>query len=185
MARQLAKRTIEVFDGDDVVVTPSGSCAAMVKAEYPHLLKSDASWRQRAKELAARTYELTDFLVNRLGVLDVGARFEGKVAYHFACHLRILNQRDEARKLIEHVAGAQYVALARQDQCCGFGGSFAVRYPQISGAMVDDKMACIEKANADVLVSTDNGCLLNIGGRLHRAGRGVEVLHIAELLDRR
>jgi L-lactate dehydrogenase complex protein LldE len=157
----------------------------MVKAEFPHLFPADDPWHARALELAAKTYELSDFLVNKLGVLDVGAKFAGRVAYHYACHLRLLGQTDEVQQLVAHIAGATYVPLERQDQCCGFGGSFAVRYPQISGAMVDDKMACVLASNADVLISTDTGCLMNIGGRLHREGRAIEVLHLAELLDRR
>jgi L-lactate dehydrogenase complex protein LldE len=118
-------------------------------------------------------------------VLDVGAKFAGRVAYHYACHLRLLGQTDEVQQLVAHVAGATYVPLERQDQCCGFGGSFAVRYPQISGAMVDDKMACVLATKADVLLSTDAGCLMNIGGRLHREQQPIEVLHLAELLERR
>jgi L-lactate dehydrogenase complex protein LldE len=184
LARDQAKHTIGVFESSDVVVTPSGSCAAMVKVEYPHLLEGESSWHARAESLAARTYEFTDFLVNRLGVVDLGARYDGKVAYHFACHLRMLQARDEVERLIRHVRGATYVPITRQDQCCGFGGSFAVRYPEISGAMVDDKMNCVLDTGADALVSTDTGCLMNIGGRLHRAGKKIEVLHIAELLNR-
>lgn len=184
LARQQAEHTIRVFEEAEVVVVPSGSCAAMVKVEYPHLL-TEPSWHARASALSAKTFELSDFLVNRLGVRDVGARFEGRIAYHFACHLRMLNQCEEVRTLIENVAGARYVSLERQDQCCGFGGSFSVRYPQISGAMVDDKMACVLRTGADALVSTDAGCLMNIGGRLHREGHPLEVLHLAELLDRR
>ncbi len=185
LARQQAKHTIGVFEGEDIVVAPSGSCAAMVKVEYPHLLEDDPSWHARAKQLAERTCELSDLLVNKLQVLDVGAKFDGTVACHFACHLRMLGQSTEVQQLVEHVAGATYVPLTRQDQCCGFGGSFAIRYPQISGAMVDEKMGCILETGADVLVSTDTGCLMNIGGRLHREGHAIEVLHIAELLERR
>lgn len=185
LAREQAKHTIGVFEGDLPVVVPSGSCAGMVKHEYPHLLEDDPKWHSRALDLAGRTYEFSEFLVNRLGVVDVGARFGGKVAHHFACHLRMLGQTNEVERLIQHVAGATYVPLVRQDQCCGFGGSFAIRYPQVSGAMVDDKMACILRSGADALVSTDAGCLMNIGGRLHREGKTVEVLHIAELLERR
>ena len=183
LAREQAKHTIRVFEGDNLVVTPSGSCAAMVKVEYPHLLEGDAEWHPRAVDLASRMFELSDFLVNRLGVVDVGARYEGKVTYHYACHLRALSLEGQAEQLIQHVRGVTYVPLARQDQCCGFGGSFAVRYPQISGAMVDDKMGCILRTEADTLVSTDAGCLMNIGGRLHREGKPVRVLHLAELLD--
>jgi L-lactate dehydrogenase complex protein LldE len=184
LARRQAQHTIKVFEGDDPVVIPSGSCAAMVKAEFPHLLSEDAAWRERAGRLAARTFELSDFLVNRLGVTDVGARYGGPITYHFACHLRALGQQHEVETLLRHVQGATYVPLPRQDQCCGFGGSFSVRYPQISGAMVNDKCQCIAQTGATAVVSTDAGCLMNIGGRLRRLGRSVEVLHLAELLDR-
>ena len=145
---------------------------------HPHLLPHPTSNRR------APTFEFTDFLVNQLGVTDVGAKFHGKVAYHFACHLRMLGLENEPRQLIESVEGATFVPLQRQQQCCGFGGSFSVRYPEISGAMVDDKMTCVLQTGADALVSTDAGCLMNIGGRMHRAGYGLEVLHIAELLAR-
>ena len=184
-AREQAKHTLRVFAGEQPVVVPSGSCAAMVKLEYPHLFEGDAEWHPRAVQLAARTFELADFLVNQLGVSDVGARFEGKVTYHYACHLRGLGLAGEAETLIRHVAGATLLPLARQDQCCGFGGSFSVRYPHVSGAMVGDKVNCILRTEADAVVSTDAGCLMNIGGRLRRQDRPVEVLHLAELLDRR
>ncbi|MGQ0636281.1 MAG: (Fe-S)-binding protein [Planctomycetaceae bacterium] len=184
-ARDLARHTIEAFADDRPVVTPSGSCAAMVKLEYLHLFPDERDWHERAKSLAARTSELSDFLVNRLKVTDVGARFEGKVAYHYACHLRGLGLKDEAEILIRNVRGVEYVPLDKQDQCCGFGGSFAVRYPQISGAMVGDKVACVAAAGADVLVSTDTGCLMNIGGALHRGNHRTRVLHLAELLESR
>jgi L-lactate dehydrogenase complex protein LldE len=167
------------------VIVPSGSCAAMVKVEFPHLLKADDVWHERALDLARRTFEFSDFLVNQLKVLDLGAKYQGRVAYHYACHLRMLGQTDEVQRLVERVEGATYVPLNRQDQCCGFGGSFAVRYPQVSGNMVDDKMRCILATGADCLVSTDAGCMMNIGGRMHREGETVELLHIAELLERR
>jgi L-lactate dehydrogenase complex protein LldE len=120
-----------------------------------------------------------------LGVVDVGARYEGKVAYHYACHLRGLGLTDEVEQLIRHVKGATLAPLAHADQCCGFGGSFSVRYPHVSGAMVDDKVRCILQTEADAVVSTDAGCLMNIGGRLHRQGRTIRVLHLAELLELR
>ncbi len=185
-AKQVARHTIQVFSAVECpVVVPSGSCAAMVKVEFPHLFQDEPAWHRRAEELARRTYELSDFLVNHLGVLDVGARYTGRVAYHYACHLRALGQQDEVPRLIQHVQGAELVPLVRQDQCCGFGGSFSVRYGDISGAMVRDKGQCILHSGADAVVSTDSGCLMNIGGYLHRQGAAVEVLHLAELLVRR
>ena len=185
LAREQAKHTIRAFEGEQPVVVPSGSCAAMVKVEYPHLLEGDVEWHQRALQLAERTFEFSAFLVNELKVVDVGAKYAGKVAFHFACHLRMLNQASEVETLVRHIQGATYVPLARQDQCCGFGGSFAVRYPQISGNMVEDKMQCILASGADCVVSTDACCLMNIGGRMHRERKPTELLHIAELLDRR
>ena len=185
LAREQAKHTIRVFEGEQPVIVPSGSCAAMVKIEYPHLLEHDPVWHEKAIQLAGRTFEFSDFLVNQLQVTDVGAKYKGKVAFHFACHLRMLKHASEVETLVRHVEGATYVPLARQDQCCGFGGSFAVRYPGISGNMVDDKMNCILASGADCVVSTDAGCLMNIGGRMHREGKTTELLHIAELLDRR
>ena len=185
LAREQAKYTIRVFAGNQPVIVPSGSCAAMVKHEYPHLLEGDSKWHQRAIQLAERTLEFSDFLVNRLQVVELGARYKGKVAYHYACHLRMLAQTSEVETLIRHVEGAEYMPIARQDQCCGFGGSFAIRYPEISGSLVEDKVRCILASGAQCVVSTDAGCLMNIGGRLHREGRAVEVLHIAELLERR
>ena len=185
LARAQAQHTIGAFAGERTVVVPSGSCAAMVKVEYPHLFEEGSEWHARAVELANRTFELSDFLVNRLGITDVGAKFEGKVTYHYACHLRGLGLQTEAEKLIRGVEGLTYVQAAHEDQCCGFGGSFSVRYPQISTAMVADKTRCILATGADAVVSTDAGCLMNIGGKLHREGREIRVMHLAELLESR
>jgi L-lactate dehydrogenase complex protein LldE len=184
-ARDLARHTIETFADERPVVVPSGSCAAMVKIEFPHLFHDEPEWLARAEALAARTFELSDFVVNQLKITDVGARFTGKVAYHYACHLRGLGLKDEAETLIRNVQGVDYMPLEKQDQCCGFGGSFAVRYPQISGAMVADKVGCVVASKADVLVSTDTGCLMNIGGALHRQQIATRVMHLAELLESR
>jgi L-lactate dehydrogenase complex protein LldE len=182
-ARDLARHTIQAFARAGTVVTPSGSCAAMVKLEYPELFHNDLAWHGRAEELAGRTHELSDFLVNVLGVEDVGARFEGKATYHMACHLRGLGLLTEPERLLQKVRGLEYVPLERRDECCGFGGSFAVRFPGISGAMVTDKAAFIEKTGADVLVATDAGCLMNIAGCLHRRGSKVRTLHLAQVLE--
>src|SRR5262249_70206 len=149
-----------VFASAEKVVTPSGSCAAMVKLEYPELLKDDPAWHAKAADLADRTHELSDFLVNVMKVEDVGARYDGKVTYHMACHLRGLGLLSEPECLLRHVRGLDYVPLERRDECCGFGGSFAVRFPEISGAMVQDKAGFIEKTGADTVVATDAGCLM-------------------------
>ncbi len=181
-ARALAKHTITAFTQSPLVVTPSGSCAAMVKLEYPELFHGDAIWHARAVAFANRTHELSDFLINVLKIDDVGARFDGKVTYHMACHLRGLGLLTEPIRLIQRVKGLQYVPLERYDECCGFGGSFAVRYPEISGAMVTDKAAFIEKTAVDAVIATDAGCLMNIGGCLNRKASKVRILHLAELL---
>ncbi len=181
-ARDVARHTIRTFDNGRPVVTPSGSCAAMVKLEYPELFHDDPVWHARAADLAGRTHELSDFLVNVLKVEDVGARFEGRVTYHMACHLRGLGLLTEPERLLRRVRGLEYVPLERADECCGFGGSFAVRYPGISGAMVQDKASFIEKTGAEVVVATDAGCLMNIQGCLRRRGSRVRALHLAEVL---
>lgn len=182
-SRRQAQHTIEVFADSNRVIVPSGSCAAMVKAEYPRLFEQDPSWHERARELAAKTFELSDFLVNQEKVVDVGASFFGKVTYHFACHLRALGATGEAETLIKNVRGVTFMPLDRLDQCCGFGGSFSVRYPQISGALVNDKSQCVMKTEARAVISTDMGCLMNIGGRLRRLNADVSIMHLAELLD--
>ncbi len=183
-AKQIARHTIKTFANSRLVVAPSGSCTAMVKLEYPELFRDDLVWHGRAEDLARRTYELSDFLVNVLKVEDVAARFECRATYHLSCHLRGLGLLTEGERLLQRVRNLEYVPLERRDECCGFGGSFAVRFPTISGAMVTDKVTFIEKTKADVVVAADNGCLMNIGGRLHRRGSKVKTMHLAEILAR-
>jgi len=183
-ARDLAKHTIAAFAGDRMVVTPSGSCAAMVKLEYPQLFHGDLVWHERAEDLARRTHEISDFLVNVLKVEDVGARLPCKATYHMACHLRGLGLLTEPERLLCRVKGLEYVPLERSDECCGFGGSFSVRYPGISGAMVQDKATLIEKTGADVVVATDAGCLMNIAGCLRRRGSAIRSMHLVEVLEK-
>jgi L-lactate dehydrogenase complex protein LldE len=183
-ARDMARHTIRAFDNGRLIVTPSGSCAAMVKLEYPELFAEDLIWHGRAEDLARRTHELSDFLVNVLGIDNVGARAEGKATYHMACHLRGLGLQREPERLLRNVQGLAYVPLERSDECCGFGGSFSVRYPGISGAMVQDKAAFIEKTGADMVVATDAGCLMNIAGCLRRRGSKVRAVHLAEILEK-
>ena len=183
-ARSLAKHTIQAFANGQTVVTPSGSCAAMVKLEYPELFHNDLVWHGRAEDLAHRTRELSDFLVNVLGLEDVGARFEAKVTYHMACHLRGLGLQTEPERLLRQVKGLEYVPLERGDECCGFGGSFSVRFPGISGAMVQDKATFVEQTGAEVVVAPDAGCLMNIGGCLRRRGSRARTVHLAAVLEK-
>lgn len=181
-ARALARHVIDTFANGQPVVTPSGSCAAMVKLEYLELFHSDPVWLPKAEDLARRTYELSDFLVNVLQKEDVGARLEARATYHMACHLRGLKVLTEPERLLRHVRGLQMLPLERFDECCGFGGSFSVRFPEISGAMVQDKSTAIDQTGADIVVATDAGCLMNIGGCLRRRGSKVRIMHLAEVL---
>ena len=186
-ARRLARRFIEIFEegGADAVVSPSGSCTAMAH-HFRELFADDEGWRRRADRLAERTYEFGSFLVNVLGVEDVGASFRGRVTWHDACHgLRDLNVREEPRRLLRNVRGAEFVELANADACCGFGGTFSVKYPEISVAILDNKIDAIEKAGVRAVVSGDASCLMQIGGRLTRQNSSVRTMHLAELLASR
>jgi L-lactate dehydrogenase complex protein LldE len=183
-ARDLARHTIQAFAHAGTVVVPSGSCAAMVKLEYPELFHDDLVWHGRAEELAQRTHELSDFLVNVLKVEDVGAKCEAKATYHMSCHLRGLGLLTEPERLLRNVRGLELVPLERFDECCGFGGSFSVRYPSISGAMVQDKAAFVEKTGASLLVATDAGCLMNVAGCMRRLASKVRPIHLAEVLEK-
>src|SRR5260370_16811515 len=140
----------------------------MVKLEYAELFHEDLVWHGRAEDLARRTHELSDFLVNVLGIDDVGARYDGKATYHMACHLRGLGLQAEPERLLRRVGGLELVPLERSDECCGFGGSFSVRFPQISGAMVQDKVAFIEQTAADTLAATDARSLIHLARCLPR-----------------
>jgi L-lactate dehydrogenase complex protein LldE len=183
-ARGLAKRFIEIFEENesDAIVSPSGSCTAMVH-HFHELFADDEQWRKRAEALAARIYEFSSFLVNVLGVEDVGASFRGRVTWHDACHgLRDLNVQREPRALIRNVRGVEFVEMPNADACCGFGGTFSVKFPEISVAILDHKIEAIEKAEVRAVVSGDASCLMQIGGRLTRNNSTVRVMHLAELL---
>ena len=184
-ARQVAKRFIEVFEESkaDAIVSPSGSCTAMVH-HFADLFSDDPPWLQRAQAIAARTHELSSFLVRVLKVEDVGASWQGRLTWHDACHgLRDLNIRLEPRKLIRNVRGAEFVELENAESCCGFGGTFSVKYPEISLAILDQKIEAIERSGVQAVVSGDASCLMQIGGRLSRQGSSVRVMHLAELLN--
>lgn len=188
-ARKLAERFIRLCEESEAeaIVSPSGSCTAMVH-HYPSLFNNpedaeDHEWRRRARAVADRTFELSSFLVRVLKVEDVGARFRGRVTWHDACHaLRDLNVRNEPRRLIENVREAEFVELENADSCCGFGGTFSVKYPEISVAILDQKIEAIGKAGVQAVVSGDASCLMQIGGRLSRNGSSVRAMHLGELL---
>ena len=182
-ARAAARALIEAFADAEVVVSPSGSCAGMVKHHYTELFRDDPEWRERAEALAGKTYELSQFIVGVLGVTELGGHFPHRVSYHPSCHAaRLLGVGREPLVLLGGVGGLELVPLARADDCCGFGGTFAVKLAQLSSAMVDEKASHVEASGASHLVSTDVGCLLNIAGRLSRRGADVRTLHLAELL---
>jgi L-lactate dehydrogenase complex protein LldE len=181
--RSIAERTITEFRGYDYVVAPSGSCAGMIKAHYPELFADDPNWLPRANELAARTHELTSFLVDVLGVTRVDATFEGVVTYHDSCSgLRELGVRSQPRKLLAGMQGLTLVEMEESDVCCGFGGTFAVKYSDISGAIVDAKVRNVVETGAPTLLAGDLGCLLNMAGKLSRDGTPLRVRHVAEVL---
>jgi L-lactate dehydrogenase complex protein LldE len=182
-SRALAEQTIDAFRGVDYVVAPSGSCAGMIKAHYPELFADDPNWLPRANALAAKTYELTSFLVDVLGVTKVDATFEGTVTYHDSCSgLRELGVRAQPRKLLASVKGLTLVEMAESDVCCGFGGTFAVKYGDISNAIVSAKTGNVAATEAATLLAGDLGCLMNMAGKLSRDGRRTEVRHVAEVL---
>ncbi|MGI9167902.1 MAG: (Fe-S)-binding protein [Pyrinomonadaceae bacterium] len=183
-ARKLAERFIRMCEESEAaaIVSPSGSCTAMVH-HYPALFPEDQLWRERARAIAARTFELSSFLVRVLKVDDVGARWPGRVTWHDACHaLRDLNVHSEPRRLIGNVRETEFVELENADSCCGFGGTFSVKYPEISVAILDQKIQAIERAGVQAVVSGDASCLMQIGGRLSRKGSRVRAMHLAELL---
>lgn len=183
-ARKFAERFIEIFESSDAefIVSPSGSCTAMVKHFY-ELFPEDEMWRKRAEKIAAKTYEFSSFLVNVLKIENVEAKFSGKLTWHDACHgLRDLKIKNEPRKLLKNVEGAEFVEMPNADACCGFGGTFSVKYPEISVAILDNKIEAIEKSNVEAVVSCDASCLMQIGGRLSRKGSKIKAVHIAEIL---
>ncbi len=182
-AAALARHFLDVFDSAPLVVTPSGSCATMVRKEYPRLFADDPVRRAQAEAIAARTFEFTEFLVRVLGVEDVGASYSGSVTYHDACHLcRGLGVSAEPRQLLRAVRGLALVEMERPDWCCGFGGSFSVRMPAISTAILAQKIERAKASGATALVTSDAGCMMHIAGRLRRLGEPLAVLHIAQVL---
>jgi L-lactate dehydrogenase complex protein LldE len=185
-ARAVAKQFLTAFADAEVIVCPSGSCASMVRHYYPELFKDDPEWRDQAEWAANITWEFTEYLVDGLGVTDLNASLPPtRIAFHDACHgLRLMHLKDQARTLAGNIEGVTVTDLNHCDQCCGFGGLFAVKMPEISNAMLEDKIKNIEASEADVIITGDASCLTQMNGGLSRQNQSKRVLHIADLLAR-
>jgi L-lactate dehydrogenase complex protein LldE len=182
-AADIARQVVDAFETFDYVVAPSGSCAGMLRQHYPEILALDARYAPRARALAAKTHELVSFLVNVRGMKRVEARCQARVCYHDSCSsLREMRVKDEPRALLSTVDGISIAELNEPEVCCGFGGLFAVKYPEISERMADDKIADAQATGADMLTGGDLGCLLHLAGRMERTGAPLRVRHVAEIL---
>lgn len=182
-AAAAARHFIEIFEDAETIVCPSGSCVHMVRHHYPELFADDPAMAGRARAVAAKTFELTEYLVDILGVTDTDSEFTGAVTYHDSCHLsRGLGIALQPRTLLGNIRGLELREMRDSDTCCGFGGTFSINYPEISTAMVDEKIENILATGAGAVVGCDISCLMNIQGRLSRRREKVKVLHIAELL---
>ncbi len=183
-SRELAKRMIRIFQSYPYVVTPSPSCCAMVRQQYHELLHDDPEWQSPMNDLRAKTYEFVEFLdkILKADFSQFSLPTPREITYHYACHLRGLGVADQSVRLLRQIGNVQFKPMQKTDQCCGFGGAFAVKYPQISGAIVEDKINCIAQTAAKTVISNDAGCTMNISGMCHRHGVTARVKHIAELL---
>lgn len=185
-AKEIAKVTIEAFQNCEAVVVPSASCAGMLKHHVKTLFEdsSDTSdkWHEKALSLSARTYELTDFLYHQKDLKQANTEFKGKIAYHESCSARREMKLTAPLQLLNTIKDAEIIELAANEECCGFGGLFSVKFDEISNAMVETKVNHIKNANIDVLTGVDLGCLMNIGGKLAKEGHNLEVRHVAEIL---
>lgn len=181
--RDIARQVISAFEDYDYIVGASGSCMGTIKNHYPMLFKNDVEWLQRANNIADRSYELTGFLADVMQITEVDATYEGKATYHDSCSsLREMNVKQQPRKLLASVAGLDLTEMQDTDVCCGFGGTFCVKYPEISTRMVSDKASRVDETGADTLLAGDMGCLMNITGRLRRLDKPIRVYHVAEVL---
>ncbi len=179
-ARRLAQRMIEIFEPYDEVVAPSGSCVSMVRVHFPELLHAEPAWRRRAEGLAAKTFELTE-LLHREGYQPGSTHSSGRVAYHPSCHLlRELGVSEQPCELLRQVEGLELVEL--EEVCCGFGGAFSAKMPELSGAMLEAKLTAVEESGAEVLTATDCGCLMHLAGALNRRKSRLKVRHVATIL---
>ncbi len=189
-ARRLAARMVRVFEPYETVVTPSGSCAAMIRDYYVELFPMGSAERRAAQGLADKTYEFVEFLTRVEGIdprdpkalRERGLHWEGGATYHYSCHLRGIGMRDEAAQLAESIEGLDFTPLDKIDQCCGFGGTFCLKYPTISGAMTREKVDCVKATGAKTLIVNDPGCAMNLAGACRRQGVNVDVKSLAEIL---
>jgi L-lactate dehydrogenase complex protein LldE len=181
-ARRVGRTLLDAFAGAQAVVAPSGSCTAMVRTHFPSLFAGTRD-AERAARLGSRTWELSEFLVDEARVRSIGGTFSARVTVHDGCHgLRELGLRDQTRTLLAGIDGVELVEMPRADACCGFGGTFSVRVPEVATAMADDKLANVGASGADVVVSGDVGCLMHLGGRATRGGSPTRFAHLAEIL---
>jgi L-lactate dehydrogenase complex protein LldE len=181
-ARGVAAHALEVFESAEVIVTPSGSCGAMMRVFYPQLFAGTPQ-AELAKKVAKKTYEFSEFLVRQLKVTDLGASFSGKATFHDGCHgLREMGVKEEPRALLRKVKGLELIEMDPPEVCCGFGGTFAVKFPMISSAMGEGKCQAIADTRADYVISLDSSCLMHIQGMLDKQGKKVRGLHLAEVL---
>jgi L-lactate dehydrogenase complex protein LldE len=181
-ARRVARNLLDAMDGAEAVVAPSGSCTAMVRRYYPRLFRGSAD-EERARMLGSRTYELSEFLVDVLGVVPMEGTWTGRATYHDACHgLRELGLSGQGRALLSSLEGLELVEMARPDSCCGFGGTFSIRLPEVATAMADDKIAEAEATEATAVIAGDAGCLMHLAGRLARTGSNLRPVHLATVL---
>lgn len=181
--RDIARQVLTAFEGYDYVVGPSGSCMGTIKTHYVELFEDDPQWRARAEDLVARSHELVSFLTDVIGVEQVQASYEGEITYHDSCSgLRELGIKEQPRKLLDSVRGLSLREMGNSEVCCGFGGTFCVKFPEISTRLVSDKLAGVAETGATTLLGGDMGCLLNMSGRLKRLGQDLRVYHVAEVL---
>jgi L-lactate dehydrogenase complex protein LldE len=186
-SREVARYFLKVFgDTDALIVAPSSSCAAMVRTHYLKLFEDEPVWLEKARQVSSRTYEFCEFLVKKLNVdlAKFNVRFDDSVTFHRSCHYRELNITDEPVSLIRQISGIKYIPLENIEQCCGFGGTFSVKFPHISETMVREKLESIRRTNARWLIFGDAGCAMNITGYANRIGQPIRAMHIAELIDK-
>ncbi len=183
-ARKMAIRWMEVFSKSDAdIVSPSGSCVDMVRHHYPHLFEKESVEYEQAAELANRTYEFSEYLVNKFNGVDLGAVFPHRVTYHASCHLlRGLGVKNEPKSLLQKVKGLELIPLGEEDTCCGFGGIFSVVFPEVSQVMMNRKIQNIQSSGADIVTACDAGCLMNIGGGLKKANLNIKAMHLIDIL---